>query len=273
MTKLTNTLLALSVIGLQACGGGGGGGASSSTAATPPALSLDTVQGVYDTTAYNGSGLGAATHAVRAVLFKDGATWLFLMDGAANANPAPVGLAKLAVSASGQGFSGTGKRYMLTDSSGANLAVSGNVPSTGTLGLTFSDSAGGATGATSTVAAVTRFNAVAAKADMAATWSFASTQPTVGGGTVAVTWTWAVDANGTLAGTNSLGCTFTGTVLPRSDAIAVFDTTINENCAGSARIFNGVAFQNSAKTLTTFGLILNDGSNGTVAVASKVNPT
>ena len=47
MKQLKKTLLALTVIGLQACGGGGGGGGS-----TPP-LSLDTVQGVYDTTTYS----------------------------------------------------------------------------------------------------------------------------------------------------------------------------------------------------------------------------
>lgn len=58
MTKLKYTLLALSVIGLQACGGGGGGGGT-------PALSLESVQGVYDTTTYSGSGLGGATQAVR----------------------------------------------------------------------------------------------------------------------------------------------------------------------------------------------------------------
>ncbi|MDD3328151.1 MAG: hypothetical protein PHW25_13810 [Zoogloea sp.] len=266
MTKLKNTLLALSVIGLQACGGGGGGDST-------PALSLDSVQGVYDTTAYSGSGLGAATQAVRAVVLRDGSTWLFLMDGLAAANPAPVGLAKANVTVSGQTFSGTGKRYMLADGSASNLAVSGSVPAASTLGLSFSDSAGGTTSATSTVGAVSRFNALAAKADMAADWTFSATQPTVGGGSVSVTWNWSVDANGTLSGSNSLGCSFTGTVLPRSETVAVFDATINESCAGTTRIFNGLAFQNSAHTLTTFGLILNDGSSATVAVATKVVPT
>lgn len=264
MNKLKKTVLALSVIGLQACGGGGGGGS--------PALSLDSVQGVYDTTAYSGSGLGGATQAVRAVVLRDGVTWLFLMDGLAAADPSPVGIAKANVTVSGQSFSGTGKRYMLADASASNLAVTGSVPATSTLSLSFSDSAGGTTSATSTVAAVGRFNATAAKADMAADWTFSATQDAVGGGTVSVTWDWTVDANGTLSGSNSLGCLFTGTVLPRSEAVAVFDTTINESCAGTTRIFNGVAFQNSARTLTTFGLILSDGSTGTVAVATKAVP-
>lgn len=266
MTKLKKTLLALSVIGLQACGGGGG----SST----PALSLESVQGVYDTTVYSGSGLGDATKAVRAVVLRDGVTWLFLRDGLVAANPSPVGVAKANVTVSGQSFSGSGKRYMLADNGSSNtLAVTGSVPATSTLGLSFSDRVGGTTTATSTVGAVSRFNATAAKSDMAATWTFSATQDAVGGGTVQVTWTWTVDANGTLSGSNTLGCDFTGTVLPRSEALAVFDTTINESCAGTTRIFNGVAFQNSTKDLITFGLILNDSSYGTVAEAVKVNPT
>jgi len=267
MKQLKKTLLALTVIGLQACGGGGGGGGS-----TPP-LSLDTVQGVYDTTTYSGSGLGGATQAVRAVVLRDGTTWLFLMDGLTATNPSPVGLAKAAVTVSGQSFSGTGKRYMLADASTHAVAVTGSVPAASTVSLNFSDSAGGSTTATTTAAVVSRFNAVAAKADMAAVWTFSATQPTVGGGSVSVTWNWNVDANGTLSGTNSLGCNFTGTVLPRSESVAVFDTSITENCAGTTRIFNGVAFQNSAHSSTTFGLILNDGSTGTVAVAQKVEPT
>lgn len=268
MNQFKKTLLALTVIGLQACGGGGGGGGSS----TPP-LSLDTVQGVYDTTTYSGSGLGGATQAVRAVVLRDGTTWLFLMDGLTATNPSPVGLAKAAVTVSGQSFSGTGKRYMLADASTHAVAVTGSVPAASTVSLNFSDSAGGTTTATTTAAVVSRFNAVAAKADMAAAWTFSATQPSVGGGSVSVTWNWNVDANGTLTGTNSLGCNFSGTVLPRSESVAVFDTSIIEDCAGTTRIFNGVAFQNSAHTYTTFGLILNDGSTGTVAVAQKVEPT
>ena len=264
MTKLKYTLLALSVIGLQACGGGGGGGGT-------PALSLESVQGVYDTTTYSGSGLGGATQAVRAVVLRDGSTWLFLMDGLTATNPSPVGLAKAGVTVSGQTFSGTGKRYMLADSSSNTLAVTGSVPAANSLSLSFSDSTGGATTASATVAAVTRFNAVAAKADMAATWTFSDSLPTLDGGSVKRTWTWTVDANGTLSGTNSQGCTFTGTVLPRSEALAVFDVNITGTCASTTSILNGVAFQNSAKDLTTFGLTYNDGSTGIVAEA-KVNP-
>ena len=68
MKQLKKTLLALTVIGLQACGGGGGGGGS-----TPP-LSLDTVQGVYDTTTYSGSGLGLSAAGDGLVLFDSGGT-------------------------------------------------------------------------------------------------------------------------------------------------------------------------------------------------------
>lgn len=273
MTKLKNTLLALSIIGLQACGGGGGGGSST------PVLSLGSVQGVYDTTAYSGSGLGDATKAARAVVLANGDTWLFLRDGL-GAGSVPVGVAKATVTVSGQTFSGSGKRYMLADKSFTNLAVTGSVPAASTLGLSFSDSAGGTTTATTTAAMENRFNALAARADMAADWTFSATEPMEDGtGSVTWTWNWTVDDNGTLGNTGGVrtgpgnSCIFTGTVLPRREAVAVFDVSITEDCNGTVRILSGVAFQNTAKDLTTFGLILNDGSSGTVVEARKVKPT
>lgn len=266
MKNVKTACLIAALTGLYGCGGGGGGGGSTS-------MNLETAQGIWDSSSYSGTDLGASTKAIRSVMLKDGNAWVFLLDNLITNNPTPIGLVKASVAVSGQSFSGTGKRYMLADASTHAVAVTGSVPAASTVSLNFSDSAGGSSTATTTAAVVSRFNAVAAKADMAAVWTFSATQPTVGGGSVSVTWNWNVDANGTLSGTNSLGCNFTGTVLPRSESVAVFDTSITENCAGTTRIFNGVAFQNSAHSSTTFGLILNDGSTGTVAVAQKVEPT
>lgn len=212
------TLAALT--GLTACGGGGGGDAP---------LNLATVQGVWDTTTYTGTGLGSSTLGVRGVMLPDGAAWLFLLDGAPSSNPAPVGLVKSTVSVAGQRFSGAG----------------------------------------------TRFNELATKVDMNGAWSFSSTVATGGGSTV-VTWNWSIDGNGTLSGSNTLGCSFTGQVIPRSEAVKVYNVSLTESCndvTGTVvRQFSGVALQNSAKTLTTFGLVVGDNSYGTVVVATKGTP-
>lgn len=258
------TLAALT--GLTACGGGGGGDAP---------LNLATVQGVWDTTTYSGTGLGGSTLGVRGVMLPDGAAWLFLLDGAPSSNPAPVGLVKSTVSVAGQRFSGAGTRFMLDNSAPASLAVAGSVPATSTLALDFAPQAGATATATAQLAPVTRFNELATKVDMNGAWSFSSTVATGGGSTV-VTWNWSIDGNGTLSGSNTLGCSFTGQVIPRSEAVKVYNVSLTESCndvTGTVvRQFSGVALQNSAKTLTTFGLVVGDNSYGTVVVATKGNP-
>jgi hypothetical protein len=119
---------------------------------------------------------------------------------------------------------------------------------------------------------VARFSAAASSADMTGSWEFQSTQATTGG-TTTITWNWAINSAGTLSGTNTLGCTFTGQVLPHADPVAVFTVALDENCAGTTRQYSGVALQNSAKNQTTFGLTLQDQSVGTIAVAAKVTPS
>ncbi len=258
------TLAALT--GLTACGGGGGGDAP---------LNLATVQGVWDTTTYTGTGLGSSTLGVRGVMLPDGAAWLFLLDGAPSSNPAPVGLVKSTVSVAGQSFSGTGTRFMLDNSTPASLAVAGSVPAASTLALDFAPQAGGTATATARLAPARNntFAGQASKVDMTGVWRFSSTVAT-GGGSTTVTWNWSIDGNGTLTGSNTLGCTFTGQVLPRSEAVKVYNVSLTESCndvSGTVvRQFGGVALQNSTNDLTTFGLVVGDNSYGTVVVATKL---
>lgn len=74
-----------------------------------------------------------------------------------------------------------------------------------------------------------------------------------------------VKAAVTVSGQN-FSCTGKRYMLP----VAVFTVALNENCAGTTRQYSGVALQNSAKDQTTFGLVLQDQSVGTIAVAAKV---
>lgn len=258
------TLAALT--GLTACGGGGGGDAP---------LNLATVQGVWDTTTYSGTGLGSSTLGVRGVMLPDGSAWLFLLNGAPTANPPPVGLVKSTVSVAGQTFSGAGTRFMLDNSAPTSLAVAGSVPATATLALDFAPQAGGTATATARLAPVTRFNELATKVDMAGAWRFSSTVATTGGSTQ-IDWNWSIDGNGTLTGSNTLGCSFTGQVLPRSEAVKVYNVSLTESCndvSGTVvRQFSGVALQNINKDRTTFGLVVGDNSYGTVVLATKLNP-
>jgi hypothetical protein len=258
MKNVKTVCLIAALAGLYGCGGGGGGSAS---------LNLASVQGVWDSSSYSGTDLGAATKAVRSVMFKNGATWLVLLDDLATSNPTPIGLVRAAVTVSGQKFSGTGKRYMLDGNAASSVEVQGDVPASQQLALKFGAAASPTTLAT--LAPVARFSTTASSADMTGNWQFVSTQATTGG-TTTITWNWAINSAGTLSGTNTLGCTFTGQVLPHTDPVAVFTVALNENCAGTTRQYNGVALQNSAKNQTTFGLTLQDQSAGTIAVAEKL---
>jgi hypothetical protein len=260
MKNVKTVCLIAALAGLYGCGGGGGGSSS---------LNLASVQGVWDSSSYSGTDLGTATKAVRSVMFKNGAAWLLLLDDLTTNNPTPIGLVKAAVTVSGQNFSGTGKRYMLDGSAASSVEVQGNVPASQQLALKFGAAANPTTLAT--LAPVARFSAAASSADMTGSWEFQSTQATTGG-TTTITWNWAINSAGTLSGTNTLGCTFTGQVLPYADPVAVFTVALNENCAGTTRQYSGVALQNSAKSQTTFGLTLQDQSVGTIAVAAKVTP-
>lgn len=265
MNQLKKVCMLAAVAGLTACGGGGGGDAP---------LDLATVQGVWDTTTYSGSGLGSSTLGVRGVMLPDGAAWLFLLDGTTSSNPAPVGLVKATVSVTGQTFGGAGTRFMLDNSAPTSLAVAGSVPATSTLALDIAPQAGGTATATARLAPVTRFNEAATRADMAGAWVFSSTVATSNGSTT-VNWNWSIDGNGTLTGSNTLGCGFTGQVVPRSEAVKVYNVSLTETCndvTGTVvRQYGGVALQNSAKTLTTFGLVMGDNSYGTVVIATKLN--
>lgn len=255
-TLMKTALLAALVTGLHGCGGGGGDSAAATEPVVAP-LALDTVQGVWDTTTYSGNTLGSETQSVRTVMLKDGTAWLFLRDGTAAQNP--VGIARAAVTVSGQTFSGTGKRFPLNGPATSTFSVSGSVPAADSLALSF---ANGAVAGSAALAPVTRFDATAALADIAGQWD-------VNRSNALVEITWTIGATGQLTGFSTTGCTYAGSVVPRSDALAVFTASITETCSDGVKTLQGVGMQNTDKSITTFGLVASDDTVGTIAVATR----
>ncbi|MBP7393006.1 MAG: hypothetical protein KA945_04125 [Zoogloea sp.] len=260
MKNVKTACLIAALTGLYGCGGGGGGGGSTS-------MNLETAQGIWDSSSYSGTDLGASTKAIRSVMLKDGNAWVFLLDNLITNNPTPIGLVKASVAVSGQSFSGTGKRYMLDTHTGSSVEVQGNVPATQQLALKF-----GAAANPTTLATLTPLNRASTAATITGAWTFSSTTAT-GVGTTTATVTWNIDGAGTLSGGDTQGCTFQGQVLPRSEPAGVFNVTLTQTCAGTVSQYSGVALQNSASTSITFGLVATDQSTGTVVVANKVTPT
>lgn len=254
--KLIKILAASSVLSLAACGGGGGGGGGSTPTppvVTTPPITLAQLQGFWNGPATGASFGGATT--VRSVVLSDGAAWLFLHDAQDNL----VGLSTAKLAVSGQTFSATGARYPVSGARAETVTVSGGAPS----GTTFAVSVRGSAGTSSlALTADTRYNTAVTRADATGNWRF-----TKAGGTIVANW--AVDANGVLSGTSTLGCSYNGSVAPHG-TVAVFDVTLTETCTGSVTQLSGIAKLNTAKTFLTFGLTTADGGLGEAVVAQKM---
>jgi hypothetical protein len=241
-------LAAVAAFALAGCGGGGGGG----SAATP--IALDSLQGFWSGS-LSGSDFGGASK-VRAVVLSNGATWLFL-HGSTTSEPL-VGLATTTLSVDGEGFVGTGTRYGTSGEALASFTVSGNPAADRLLVSAKSDAS---TTSSLDLAYENRYEVAAVQADVVGGWTF-----TKQGGTIQATWTIAAD--GALSGTSTLGCTYSGQVVPHGK-VAVFDVTITERCTGTTKELTGIGRLNTAKTFLTFGLTTGNGAQAEALAAQK----
>lgn len=254
LMQLLKWTLASSVFGLAACGGGGGGGGTVSPPVVQvPPITVAQLQGFWNGPV-SGASLGGAS-TVRTVVLNDGAAWMFLHDAQDNL----VGLATAKLAVSGQNFSANAARYPASGAKAETLSVAGGAPTATSFAVTVAGSAG-----TSSLAltADTRYGSAASAADVTGNWRF-----TKQGGTIVASWT--VDANGTLSGSSTLGCTYNGKVVPHG-VVAVYDVALSETCSSGVVQLSGIAKLNSAKTFLTFGLTSADGNVGETVVAQKL---
>lgn len=208
---------------LIACGGGGGSGTSSGTqtpnpAPLPIASSLP-VQGIWRSAA-------GAVPAVSALVTDNGQTWVVLTDSGSTR------LVKASLTASGAGFTGTGKGFdlgtttvlpiTLSATAVAKTSLSGNISSAGQ-------------SEPYSLAYQTSYDTPAALTDFAGTRS-----ASLGPGTV----TWSINNNGALTGTRTTGCSYTGQVTLRPEASAVVDVAVTESCPAVTQL-SGVAVKSA----------------------------
>jgi hypothetical protein len=254
--KLMKLLVVCSALSLAACGGGGGGGGGATSNPPPvqvPPITLAQLQGFWNG-AVSGASLGGASTA-RTVVLSDGSAWMFLHDAQDNL----VGLSTAKLAISGQTFLATGARYPSSGAKAESVSVSGGAPTATTFPVTVVSATGSSTLALS---ADTRYNTAVTKADTTGTWHF-----TKAGGTIVADW--AIDANGVLSGTSTLGCAYNGTLAPHG-AVAVFDVTLTETCSTGVTQLSGIAKLNTAKTFLTFGMTTADGAKADTVVAQKL---
>jgi hypothetical protein len=243
-------------LALAACGGGGGGGGAPVTTppvVTVPPITLAQLQGFWNGP-ISGASLGGASTA-RSVVLSDGSAWLFLHDAQDNL----IGLSTAKLAVSGQTFSASGARYPSSGAKAESITVTGAAPTTTTFAVTVASGTGNSNLA---LTADTRYTTAATRADVTGNWQF-----TKAGATIVANW--AVDANGVLSGTSTLGCTYNGTVAPHG-TVAVYDVALTETCTASTTQLTGIAKLNTAKTFLTFGLTTTDGAKGEAIVAQKM---
>jgi hypothetical protein len=195
--------ISVSMAALTACGGGG----SSSTSA-------GTAEGVYKGTVSNSS----TASAFNAVVLEDGQIWALYGNSIGGT---------LFVSGLIQG-QGTTNNGSFSSSSvkdfGTNPSVAGTLNASYVAGAslagTFSSASGNVSLAgTAVPAADFNYNTPALLSDVLGNWTLISTSTNVISMNIA--------ANGTYTGTDTGGCTLSGTITPRSSGKNIFNTTMS----------------------------------------------
>lgn len=223
---------------LAGCAGGGSGEAP---APAPPAAAT---QGFW-------SGRIDSQTTASAVYLAEGPTFTVLQSGPQTT------LVVANATAAGSSFSLAGRSYQLGSGSVASYSASGTVQPKASLGF----AAAGSTPAYS-LSYNPAYEVPARLADVAGQW-----QAAFFGGSLTLGLSFS--ATGTVSGSSSSGCTYTGSLAPHAGGVAVFDLQLIESCpSAAAQTLNGIATLNTAKTVLSAAL---EASSLTGAVAFQAS--
>jgi hypothetical protein len=229
---------------ITGCGGGESGpvpNTGGSAGGTATASALGNLQGLWEGTLSVPGVLNAS-----AIALPDGQMWLVAADPAVG-----VRLVKVGFSAQGSNLSATGKNYVLgatpaSNAASATATVQAKTRLTGTVSV-------GASNQNFSLTYNSRYDTAARLADFAGDWNGAASNQVV-------TLAWRVSDSGAITGSSTTGCSYTGTLKTRTEAKAVLDAAINENCAGSSAAFTGVATLNADKSRLSVAASTADGA-------------
>jgi len=203
--------LALLVSGILAgCGGGGGGGGGSSTPAASSPL-----EGVYE-------GPSSSGKTIDALFLEDGSWWN--MYGIPSGSALLVqGVATGTSTGSNGSFTITFKDYYAPGTTPVSGSGSGTYTATTLLGTITEGGVNGTFNLTTPLTTNYNYNTPAALASISGSW----TGSLLDGESATV----SVLTSGTLSGTSSLGCSFTGTATPRPSGKNVFNVSVTFGAA------------------------------------------
>jgi hypothetical protein len=190
------------------------------------------------------------------IVLANGETWMASLDS----SNAITSFAHLQTQISGANYSSSGTQYILQTGKTEAASVIGTFKNKATI-------TGTAT-APSGIAALNltynpRYEITVRVADAVGSWT-----GTFGGASSSRTI--IVAETGKLTGTSSTGCSYSGTLLPRSSDPAVFDVTYTETCVvGTPQVLSGIATVNEAKTALFITAITSDKTGGAIFIGAK----
>ena len=233
-------LMALFVTGIAGCGGGGGG--DSGSPATPPPPPTSTAEGFWRGTASSGFSLLGA-------VLENGEYWMMYY-----ANGVLYGVVQGSGTASNGSFASTNGLDFYLGGTVTPVAVSASYQSRASLQGVVTPQAGGSP-VTFTAAYDASYETPATFSAVSGVWR--------GRLLSGETYTINVGSSGSFTGAGSSGCTFSGTVAPRSSGKAVYNVSIT---------FNGGICALGTQTITGIAVV---GGSGTSAVlyAGALNAT
>jgi hypothetical protein len=240
---LCTSLLALTLV---ACGGSPSSDPAPTPTPTPtstPPLSVSSLQGIWR------SPVGAAS-TLSAVALPDGKVWALVSDASSTR------VIKGSFAVQGNAYLASGKSFTLGAATSSSTSLTATVLEKTSLSGVIST---GSQNENYSLAYQSRYDTAAALADFAGAWS-----ATLGPGVV----NWTVTNAGTLTGTRTTGCTYTGQLSLRAERKAVVDAVVTETCAGAVTTLSGVAVKSEDK-LGINMLMTNADESAAVAVNLK----
>jgi hypothetical protein len=183
----------------------------------------------------------SATMSASAVILPNGQAWV-VYEVASGAASTVNALAQAQLSLNGSAYSSVGKYFSLPFATGAvaqDYNLSGTLSIASSSALTSSVTVGSGAATTVTWIIDKAYATPATQISVQGSWRGAQGSDSL---------SWDVDKDGKLTGTSTTGCTYSGSIKPNVNPVAVLDVALTETCAGTAKTLSGIATLNAAKT-------------------------
>jgi hypothetical protein len=243
----------VSLLALTGCGGGGGGGDVPVPVPVPTPTPTPTPTPAASVKGFWGGTQG--TVATSAIILANGDSWFVFQESGVATR-----FARLQTTPNSTSFSSSGVQYLLQNGTTEAASATGTFVEKASLTGALTAASG-----SSTLGLLynSQYDIPASLNDAVGSWKG-------GYGNSGSTLTMTVTSAGVLSGTSSTGCSYSGTLQPRSADPAVFDLGFTKIClVGAAKTLGGVATVNAAKTSLFFAVTTADKTQGALFTGAR----